>query len=75
MKFIKQLVIILTITFLGELTKKIIPISIPASIYGLIFMFLALKFNIISLELVRDTGKFLIEIVNTCENLGFVKTS
>lgn len=63
MKYIKQFVYIITISFIGETLNDIIPLSIPASIYGIIILFLLLNFNIISLDAVEDTGKFLIEIM------------
>lgn len=40
-----------------------IPLPVPASIYGIILMFLALEFKIIPLDSVKETGKFLIEIM------------
>lgn len=63
MKFMKQFGIILTVTFLGEVLRYIIPLPIPASIYGLILMLIALKVKIIPLSSVRDAGRFLIEIM------------
>lgn len=63
MKFMRQFGIILTVTFLGEVLKLIIPLPIPSSIYGLILMLAALKTNIIPLASVRGAGKFLIEIM------------
>lgn len=63
MKHIRQFGIILVVTFIGEVLKYIIPLPIPASIYGLILMLFALKTKIISLEKVKDTGFFLIEIM------------
>ncbi len=63
MKYIKQLGIILTISFIGELMKAIIPLQIPGSIYGLFLMLIALKTKIIPLDDVKDVGKFLIEIM------------
>ena len=38
-------------------------LPIPASIYGIILLFLCLKLRIISHESVHETGKFLIEIM------------
>ena len=38
MKYIKQLTIILLIAFAGELLHALLPLMIPASIYGLILM-------------------------------------
>lgn len=63
MKYIHQFGIILAVTFIGEVLKYIIPLPVPASIYGLIIMLLALKINIIPLEKVKYTGTFLIEIM------------
>lgn len=63
MKFVRQFGIILLVTFLSEVLKYYIPIQIPASIYGLILMLLALRTRIIPLEAVREAGKFLIEIM------------
>lgn len=63
MKYIKQFGIILVISFIGELLNYIIPLPIPASIYGIILLFLCLEFKIIPLEAIEDTGNFLIEIM------------
>ena len=59
----KQFGIILLISFVGEILEKWIPLPIPASIYGIILLFLCLKLNIIPHEAVHETGKFLIEIM------------
>jgi holin-like protein len=63
MKHIKQFGIILAVTFLGEVLKYMIPLPIPASIYGLVLMLAALKWEIIPLESVQGAGNFLIEIM------------
>ena len=63
MKYITQFVIILTITFLGEILHKFIPLPIPAGIYGLLLMLVFLKTKIIKLEQVKSTGNFLLEIM------------
>ena len=63
MKYIKQLILILAISFVGELLKYLLPLPVPASIYGMVLMFLALLTGVIKLEHVRETGKFLIEIM------------
>lgn len=63
MKYMKQFGIILLVTFLGELLKYLIPLPIPASIYGFVIMLVALKLKIISLEAVRGAGNFLINIM------------
>ena len=63
MNYLKQFLIILAISLLGEICKTIIPLPIPASIYGMVFMFIFLLTGVIKLNQVRDAGKFLIEIM------------
>lgn len=63
MKYINQFLIILLISFLGEILKCLFPLPIPASIYGMIILFLGLMTKVIKLESVKETGKFLIEIM------------
>ena len=63
MKYLKQFLIILAVSLLGEICKIILPLPIPASIYGMTFMFIFLLTGVIKLEQVKDTGKFLIEIM------------
>lgn len=63
MNYLKQFMIILAISLLGEICKTIIPLPIPASIYGMVFMFIFLLTGVIKLTQVRDAGKFLIEIM------------
>lgn len=63
MKYLKQLLLILLITLLGEILKYLIPLSIPASIYGMIILFLCLMTGTVKLEDVKETGTFMIEIM------------
>lgn len=63
MRYLKQFTIILFISFLGELLHWLIPLPVPASIYGLLLMLGALCTGIIKLSSVRESGKFLIDIM------------
>ena len=63
MKYMRQLLLILGISFLGEELKQLLPLPVPASIYGLGILFAALELHIIRIEAVRDVGRFLIEIM------------
>lgn len=54
---------ILAISFIGEILKYLLPLPIPASIYGMMILFIGLLTGIIPLEAVKDVGKFLIEIM------------
>ena len=63
MKYVKQFGIILLISFAGEVLNYLLPLPVPASIYGLVLMFLCLQLRVFRLEDVRDTALFLIEIM------------
>ena len=63
MLYLRQFCIILFVSFLGELLHVLIPLPIPASVYGLLLMLLALCIGIIKLNQVRETAGFLIEIM------------
>lgn len=63
MKYIKQFTIILAITFIGEGLNYWIPLPIPGSIYGMILLYTSLCFGIIKLSWIKETGKFLIDIM------------
>ena len=63
MKLLKQFGIILAVTLLGELLRFLIPLPVPASIYGIVLMLLALQLKIIPLQSVKAAGVFLVEIM------------
>ena len=63
MKYLKQFLIILLISFAGELLKYVLPLPIPASIYGMVTLLVGLLTGWIALDAVKDVGKFLIEIM------------
>ena len=63
MKFIKQLSIILSISFIAELMEYLIPIPVAASIYGLVLMLLGLITKVIPLEKVEGAADFLVSVM------------
>lgn len=63
MKFIKELVLILAISFVGEVFNRLIPLPIPAGVYGIVILFVLLTTKIVPLSAVEKTGDFLIEIM------------
>ena len=63
MKLLYQFGIILFVSFLGEILYLAIPLPIPASVYGLILMLVALCTSIIKLKQVKEAATFLIEIM------------
>ena len=68
MKYLKQFLIILAISMIGEILKYLLPLPVPASIYGMLILFVGLMTGIIRLESVREAGKFY------CHNACYVYT-
>ncbi|MBQ1931783.1 MAG: CidA/LrgA family protein [Lachnospiraceae bacterium] len=60
MQYIFQLLVILGASFLGEICNLLLPLPIPASVYGLVLLFTALMTGIIKLENVEKAATFLI---------------
>ena len=54
MKYLKQFLLILCITFVGELVKYVLPLPIPASIYGMVILFVGLMTGHIKLSSVIE---------------------
>ena len=69
MKLLKQFLIILAISFVGEILKYLLPLPVPASIYGMVILFIGLLTGLIPLNSVRSAGKFMIEICLSCLSL------
>jgi len=63
LKYTKQLSIILGISFFGELLNGIIPLPIPASIYGMLIMFILLVTGVLKKEAIKETSSFLLMIM------------
>ncbi|MCQ2597629.1 MAG: CidA/LrgA family protein [Treponema sp.] len=63
MKYVKQLFIIIIVSLVGELLHFLIPLPVPASIYGLVIMFLLLETGILKAEKVKDVSSFLLGIM------------
>lgn len=63
MKYLSQAVKIAAITFAAEILKFFIPLPVPASIYGLILLFILLQTGILKLEQIEDVGGLLLELM------------
>ncbi len=63
MKYLRQFAIILFISLLGELLRILIPLPIPASVYGLVLMLVALTTGMLKVHQVKAAADFLIEIM------------
>lgn len=58
MKYVWQLVIILGVSFLGEVLNFLLPLPVPASIYGLVIMFILLLTGALKVENIKETSDF-----------------
>ena len=56
--YLFQFARILAFCFLGEVCHAVLPLPVPASVYGLVLL-LALNFRLIQLEDVKEVGVFL----------------
>ena len=63
MQLLYQFGVILGVTFIGEVLHEIIPLPIPASIYGMAVMLFCLCTKIIKLHQVKIAADFLIDIM------------
>ena len=63
MKLLYQFGVILAVTFVGELLYALLPLPIPASIYGLIVMLICLGTKVVKLSQVKIAAAFLIDIM------------
>jgi len=81
LKYLKQVCIILAFTLLGQLLQSLLPLPIPAAIYGLVLLFLALCTGLLKPEHIDTTANFLISVmpvlfvapaVNILEHWGIV---
>lgn len=63
MKYLYQFMIIGVITTIGEILNTILPLPIPASIYGLVILFIALCTKVIKLEQVENAADFMLAIM------------
>ena len=59
MCYLYQFARIMGFCFLGEILHEVLPLPVPASIYGLILLLAALKTGLVKLEQVKEVGNFL----------------
>ena len=60
MQYFSQILYILLFSLIGEVLQAVIPLSIPAAVYGLVLLFLALLTGILKEEKVAGVSDFLI---------------
>lgn len=63
MKYMIQAGIIATICFIGELLHLFIPLPVPASVYGMVILFVLLCLKVIKLPQVEEVADWLLSIM------------
>lgn len=63
MKYLKQVFIITMFCLAGELLAAIIPLPVPAAIYGIVLLFTALCTGLLKPSQVDETAHYLISIM------------
>lgn len=63
MKILRQFLIILLLSLVGEGLHALLPLPVPASVYGLVLMLLCLCTGVLRLDQVDRAADFLIEIM------------
>ena len=63
MKYVKQICLIFGLTMAGELFNTLLPLPVPAGVYGLFFLLFGLCTGVIKLESVEDAGNFLLDVM------------
>ncbi len=61
MKYVKEIVWIIAFTFIGETLNALLPLPVPAGVYGLILLLISLMTGIVKIEDVENTGNFLLD--------------
>ena len=63
MKYLKQFMVIMIFSLIGEICNLLIPLPVPASIYGMLLLFLALLTGVVKLEQVEGAGSFCLAVM------------
>ena len=63
MKYIKQLTILVILSLVSEFLGAIIPLPVPASVYGIVITFILLETKILPLSAIEETSRYMITIM------------
>ena len=72
MKYIRQLIVIIGATFLGEIAYKLLKLPVPAGIYGLIILLILLETGVVKFKEIKDVGEFLLAITFVPSTVGII---
>ena len=63
MKNLMQFGIIIGLSLVGEVLNSVIPLPVPASVWGMVLLFVLLCLKVIKLDQVQDAADFLLSIM------------
>lgn len=63
MKYLFQMMIIAAVTFAGEMLNYLLPFPIPASVYGMVLLFIGLMSGVIKEGQIKETASWLLAIM------------
>ncbi|MFQ7260595.1 MAG: CidA/LrgA family protein [Christensenellales bacterium] len=63
MKYLMQFGIIIGLSLVGEVLNSVIPLPVPASVWGMVLLFVLLCLKVIKLDQVQDAADFLLSIM------------
>ena len=63
MKYLMQFGIIIGLSPVGEVLNSVIPLPVPASVWGMVLLFVLLCLKVIKLDQVQDAADFLLSIM------------
>lgn len=63
MNYLKEIMWIAAFTFIGEVLNNILPLPVPAGVYGMLLLLFALMSGIVKLPDVEGAGNFLLDMM------------
>lgn len=63
MKILRQFLVVLAFAFAGEVLHALLPLPVPAAVYGLALLFLALQSGLLPLAAVQRAGQLLLKLM------------
>lgn len=61
--YLRQCALLFGFTLMGEALNRLLPLPIPAAVYGLILLFLALCLKIVNVEQIEKVSRFFLTIM------------
>ena len=62
-QYLKQLMVIIAFSLVGQALERLVPLPVPAAVYGLVLLLLALLSGLVKVEKVKQAADFLISVM------------